>query len=228
MLIIIAQGAILLQVKKKALQRKVVRTRDLEASRKEILSAAFLLVFARGFQGVSVDDIVEKTKLTKGAFYHQFPSKLDLGYALVEEVISPMIIERWIQPLESFENPISGILQQLKRNIGDVESADLKRGCPLNNLVQEMAPVDPGFGKRLNTALNLWIGELEKHLERGKKAGLIKSSVRPRDVANFVVMAHEGFYGMIKGVDDPQLFNSLYRSLRLYFDSIVVKREYTK
>lgn len=46
------------------------KTRDLEKTRKEILDAAFMEVFTKGFQGVSVDDIVKKTSQTKGAFYH--------------------------------------------------------------------------------------------------------------------------------------------------------------
>lgn len=198
----------------------IKKTRNLEASRKEILTAAFLEIFARGFQGVSIDDIVAKTSLTKGAFYHQFPTKLDLGYALVEEVITPMIIDRWIQPLAMFENPIDGILHQLQKNIGDVPPAHLKLGCPLNNLVQEMSPIDRGFKKRLNAALELWISEMEKQLLRGQHAGYIKKSIPLRDVAQFVVMAHEGFYGMMKGVEDPQLFSSLNRSLQIYFQSI--------
>lgn len=220
----IASFAILFQVKKRsrAPLKKKSRTRDLEASRRKILNAAFFEVFSKGFQGVSIDDIVKKTSLTKGAFYHQFPTKLDLGYALVEEVISPMIIDRWIKPLENFENPIDGILHQLQKNIGEVEPAHLKLGCPLNNLVQEMSPVDKGFKKRLNSALNLWIDETEKHLKRGQSTGFIKKNINAKDIAHFVVMAHEGFYGMMKGVEDPLLFKSLNRSLKIYFDSVLV------
>lgn len=205
---------------KKIKKKSPKKSRNLKNTRKEILTAAFFEVFAHGFQGVSVDAIVAKTRLTKGAFYHQFPTKLELGYALVEEVISPMIIERWIQPLEKFENPIDGILHQLQKNIGNSNFGQLKLGCPLNNLVQEMSPIDSGFKLRLSSALELWVSELEKHLKRGQHHGFIKKSIRPRDAAQFVVMAHEGFYGIIKGVDDPHLFESLARSLKIYFRSI--------
>lgn len=196
------------------------KVRDLAKTRQVILAAAFSEVFARGFQGVSIDDIVAKTSLTKGAFYHQFPTKLDLGYALVDEVVKPMIIDRWILPLGSFENPLEGILAQMKKLIGECEPKLLKLGCPLNNLVQEMAPIDKGFHKRLQLALNLWISEMEAHLQRGKKSGFIKSDVNTRQVAHFVVMAHEGFYGMLKGLDDPKIFNALYDSLKRYFQTI--------
>jgi TetR/AcrR family transcriptional regulator, transcriptional repressor for nem operon len=198
----------------------IKKTRDLEKSRKEILNAAFLEVFSRGFQGVSIDDIVKKTSLTKGAFYHQFPTKLDLGYALVEEVISPMIIERWIRPLDESDNPVDGILKQLRTLIGKASPDELSLGCPLNNLVQEMAPVDSGFKSRLQTALNLWIDEMEKQLRRAKKNGHIRADINTRQTAHFVVMAHEGFYGMLKGLNDPKAFDALYDSLKRYFGAI--------
>lgn len=198
----------------------VKKLRDLERSRKEILDAAFRLVFTRGFQGVSIDDIVKKTSMTKGAFYHHFPTKLDLGYALVEEVVKPMTVSRWIEPLKNYDNPLDGILAQVRELIGRALPAELKHGCPLNNLVQEMAPVDAGFRRRLQGALNLWIDGMERELARAKKKGFLRSNVNVRQAAHFVVMAHEGFYGMLKGLDDPRAFGALYSSLKIYFDSL--------
>lgn len=200
------------------------KTRNLEKSRKEILGVAFGEIFRHGFQGVSVDDIVKKTSMTKGAFYHHFPTKLDLGYALVDEVIAPLTVSRWTAPLEKYDNPLDGILRQMRNNIGKAESKDLKLGCPLNNLVQEMSPLDEGFRKRLDKALNLWIDETDRHLQRAKKNGYLKKDINTRDVAQFVVMAHEGFYGMLKGMQDPKTFEVLYNSLEIYFDSLQEKK----
>jgi AcrR family transcriptional regulator len=204
------------------MKRKAARpkTRDLERTRREILEVAFLEVFSRGFQGVSVDDIVKKTPLTKGAFYHHFPTKLDLGYALVDDVIKPMIISRWIEPLADYENPVRGILERLKRLIGEASPAQLKLGCPLNNLVQEMAPVDEGFRQRLQLALTLWIDEMDKQLRRAKSGGYLKPDTNTRQAAHFIVMAHEGFYGMLKGLDDPRAFDTLYSSLKRYLETL--------
>ena len=177
-------------------------SRNLERSRKEILDTAFLEVYNRGFQGVSVDDIVAKTSLTKGAFYHHFPTKLDLGYALVEEVLKSLIIERWITPLSAYDNPLDGIVRQMKLLIGNADPSVLRTGCPLNNLVQEMAPIDKGFQVRLQSALNLWIDELELHLKRGQRACFVRRDVDTRQAAHFIVLLHEGTYGLLKGLDD--------------------------
>lgn len=200
--------------------KPVKRTRDLEKTRKEILSVAFNEVFRRSFQGVSIDDIVKKTQLTKGALFHQFPTKLDLGYALVDEVIQPMILERWIDPIEAFENPVDGILHQIEELIGKADPRYLRYGCPLNNLMQEMAPVDAGFRDRLQSALRLWISGVEVQLRRGQREGYIKKEVNPKDAAHFIVMAHEGFYGVLKGLDDPSAFKSIYRPLKMYLRTL--------
>lgn len=200
------------------------KTRDLEKTRAAILEAAFLLVLKHGFQGVSVDDIVKETRFTKGAFYYLFPTKLDLGYALVDEVVRPLIINRWITPLEDFENPLEGMLTQMQKLIGGSPPELLKLGCPLNNLVQEMAPLDTGFKRRLRSALDLWVTETERHLQRAKAGGFLKSSVDAKEAAHFIVMAHEGFYGLIKGLDKPEAFAELFASLRIYFQAISTDR----
>lgn len=196
------------------------KARNLEKSRKEILDAAFLEVYRHGFQGVSVDDIVAKTSLTKGAFYHHFPTKLDLGYAIVEDVLTPLTIARWVTPLGEYANPLEGILRLMERNIGGAEPSLLRTGCPVNNLAQEMAPIDRGFRKRIHGTLSLWIGELEVHLKRGQKTGFIRRDVDTRQAAHFIVMLHEGIYGLIKGLDDPDAFNTLFAPVKEYLRSI--------
>jgi TetR/AcrR family transcriptional repressor of nem operon len=202
----------------KASPRK--RTRNLEQTRAEILAAAFPLVLRHGFQGVSIDDIVAHTPHTKGALFHQFPTKLDLGYALVEEVIRPLITERWIAPLDDYENPLEGILRQVEILIGGAPPELLKLGCPLNNLVQEMAPLDAGFRRRLQSALEFWVAETERQLKRARILGFLKESVDTRDVAFFVVMAHEGCYGLIKGLGKAAAYEALFGSLKSYFQAI--------
>ncbi len=205
--------------------RAAVKHRDLEATRRQILHVAFETFFMQGFQGTSIDDLVKKTTLTKGAFYHQFSTKLALGYAVVDEVLTRLILDRWIVPLDAYENPVEGILALMQQNIGDTPPALLRYGCPLNNLIQEMAPVDKGFSKRLQAALNLWISELEKHLQRAQRSGFIQPQVNTAEAAHFIVMAHEGFYGIIKGMNDPKVFAVLLASMQRYFASIATTPE---
>lgn len=187
------------------------------------MEAAFYEIFRKGFQGVSVNDIVEKAKLTKGAFFHHFATKQALGYALVDETIRELTLNRWIRPLAAYRNPVRGMLQHLKKIIDQTGEDQLILGCPLNNLVQEMSAVDPIFREKLQAVLVLWVDEIEKNVRNAQSLGYVKKDINARHAAEFIVMAHEGFFGIIKGLGDKKIYYSLYESLRIYFDSISVK-----
>src|SRR5687767_14570951 len=58
--------------------------RDATATRERILDAAGRIVLERGFAGTSVDAVLAEASVTKGAFFHHFPSKNELGRALLE------------------------------------------------------------------------------------------------------------------------------------------------
>jgi TetR/AcrR family transcriptional repressor of nem operon len=54
-----------------------------EATRERLLKAAKSLVMSKGFAGMSIDDVLRATGLTKGAFFHHFKSKADLADQLM-------------------------------------------------------------------------------------------------------------------------------------------------
>jgi TetR/AcrR family transcriptional repressor of nem operon len=53
-------------------------------TRSALLDAAEALVAARGFAGATVDAMVERAGVSKGAFFHHFSSKAELGRVLLE------------------------------------------------------------------------------------------------------------------------------------------------
>lgn len=195
------------------------KTRNPEKTRAHILETAFQEIYQRGFQGVSIDKIVEKTNVTKGAFFHHFSTKSDLGYALVDEYLKEMILERWIRPLAAYKNPVQGILKQFKKLINDWSEENLMLGCPLNNLTQEMSAIDSLFREKLQVVMTLWIDETEKHLKRAQSDGYLKRSVNTHQLAEFIVTTQEGAFGMAKTMQDRRMINSLYNSLKDYLES---------
>src|SRR5262249_52961570 len=99
-------------VRKKASRprrRAARRIRDKDETRARLLTAGFEEVYERGFQGASVDRILERLDVTKGAFFHHFASKTAFGYALVEETIASMIRAQWVEPLATAADPLSAI-----------------------------------------------------------------------------------------------------------------------
>jgi AcrR family transcriptional regulator len=194
--------------------------RDPVKTRNEILQVAFWEIYKNGFHNVSINDILSKTTLTKGAFFHYFPTKNDVGYAIADEVLKQMVLDRWIKPLAAYKNPVQGIITNLRKTIEASTDDSIKLGCPLNNLIQEMSSVDLIFREKLLSTLELWISEVEKYLKKAQDQGYLKKSANPRQVAEFVVMTHEGGFGLSKSFQDKKIFWSLYNSLREYLNSV--------
>lgn len=197
--------------------------RDSEKTRAHILDVAFLEIYTHSFQAVSIDRIVSKTQVTKGAFFHHFPTKNDLGYTLADEYLRDMMQDRWIKPLRRFKDPLQGVLHCFKTNIVDMPDEFLGFGCPLNNLCQEMATVDPKFRDILASVLTMWIEETKRHLDRGKEAGYLKPETDTLALAEYIVTMQEGAFGISKTLRDRKVLQGLYESLKVYFELIKVK-----
>ena len=58
-----------------------------DTTRTKLLWAAFAEFYRNGFQGGSLNHIVETAGATKGALFHHFAGKQDLGYAVLDEII---------------------------------------------------------------------------------------------------------------------------------------------
>lgn len=200
------------------------RGRDLAQTRREILNAAFEEFYANGFHASSLEAILERTKLTKGALFHQFASKLELGYAVVDEVLVPMNQARWITPLAEFDDPLEGIIHLVERNVRDEPQAGLDRGCPLGNLIQEMSNSDAEFRRRLRRCVEIWIEGVAEHVERGRRTGHIRRSVKPRAVAEYVVVSLEGVFAVIKGMRDKSVVPTFVSSMRTFFATLAAAK----
>ena len=192
------------------------KTRNLAETRAAILGAAFDEIYAHGFHASSIDAILERTELTKGALFHQFASKLELGYAVVDEIIGPMTHARWVTPLAAFDDPLEGILHLFERNIGNEPQAKLDLGCPLGNLIQEMSNGDPEFRRRLRRCVETWIEGVAEHVERGRRTGHVRRSVKPRAAGEYVVVTLEGVFAVVKGLRDKSVVPSSMSAMRTF------------
>lgn len=161
-------------------------------TRGQILFAAYKEIHVNGFQSASLSNILKRTGVTKGALYHHFRDKSELGYAVVDEVIDTRIQQSFIHPLTHFDDPIEGFIE-LIQNAGETFSmTDIELGCPLSVLAQEMAPIDEGFRTRLTRIYQQWHTSIAAVLARGKAEGLIIDEVEPETMAVTIVALMEG------------------------------------
>ncbi len=200
------------------------KQRNPENTRMKILAAAFKEMHRHGYQGMRVDQVLKNTDLKKGALYHHFSSKQALGYAVLEELIEKKVSELWIEPLDQFDDPLEGIYTLVK-NVGNTFSDEFfSLGCPLNNLAQEMSPLDEGFRERIEEFYQLWHSALSKTLKKGQERGIVSPTINVDDSAMFILTVIEGTTGMTKNYQNKEPFYSCSRELKRYLESLRVKK----
>jgi TetR/AcrR family transcriptional repressor of nem operon len=115
------------------------------STREKILNSAYMLFYKKGFNGTSIDDILKDAQLNKGSLYHIFKSKKEVLLTVIKERIAPILTENDYKIIQVELKP----LNFLKKKLLDIDFFDFKHGCPLNNLVQEMSPIDEDVAKAL-------------------------------------------------------------------------------
>jgi AcrR family transcriptional regulator len=197
------------------------RTRAPDETRRRLLIAAFEEFHLRGFQAASLDAILAKAGVTKGALYHHFPDKATLGYAVLEEVVREPLLEAYLGPLErSTGDPLAALQDVLRRRADDFIAGGIELGCPLNNLAQEMSPLDEGFRARVAATLDVWTDAFAAALERAQALGTMRPDVDARAVAAFVVAAVEGSFGMAKNAMSVDVLRSNLGLLAGFLDGL--------
>ena len=200
---------------------KTTAKKSPEDTRQRILDAAFDEFYKNGFQGGSLNRIVVEARTTKGAVFHHFKGKKDLGVAVVREVIQPDFKQQWSDPLAHSSDPITD-LKRIFRQCAKTKIADggLVYGCPLNNLAQEMSPLDEKFRQSLEKIYVAWRETMAAAFDRGIKAGKVRKDVSPPKVAAFIVAAQAGMAGTAKNTQNEALLLQTSQALFDYLDSL--------
>lgn len=193
--------------------------RQPDQTRQELLDAAFNEIHRNGFRSASLDAILSETQVTKGALYHHFRNKNELGYAVVDEVIRPFVEANWKPVLD--QPDMIGAAVQLCRELTEQRNGmALTLGCPFNNLINEMSPVDEGFRQRLSTILEDWRIGIAEAFRAGQRKGQVRQDVTPEAVAAFIISSIEGCVGMAKASQSREFLEAGFNGLIDYLEHL--------
>ncbi len=194
--------------------------RNPDQTRNRLIEAAYEAIYQNGYQGMRIDEVLERTGLKKGAMYHHFASKAELGYAVIDELLVNKMQKLWLEPLSRSDDPISA----LKESILSMDDGDLdyivKHGCPLNNLAQEMSSLDDGFQTRLQNIFEAWIIGIAKRLTHGQEKGFVRTDIDCMAAATFIVASLEGCTSLLKASQDTKVVELWWPGMNQYLNSL--------
>ena len=191
-----------------------------------MLEASYSEFYRNGFQGGSLNRIVTAAGITKGALFHHFSGKNQLGYAVLEEFLAPAVNHWWVEPLLNTEDPVPALQKILQRFIKKIEDENpetgfLFNGCPICNFAVEMSPLDEGFRSRLGKIYDLWRAAIRDALLRGQKTGTVRQDADASEEAAFLVASLAGTSSLGKVEQQVTLFQSCIRVAQRHVQTLL-------
>ena len=191
-----------------------------DVTRLKILQTAFELIYAKGYQTTSIDDILASTEVTKGAFYYHFKNKDEMGLAIINELMKPTLTENFNKLLNETDNPLESIYKLMHHLLIENDFLKMEFGCPAGNFAHEMAPWNSDFTKTLNEIVQAWMTELANSIEIGKSKGFVKTNTNANQVAIFIIAGYWGIRELGKLENSKEVYWGYLDELKRYLDSL--------
>jgi len=194
-----------------------------EETRQRIISQAAPIFNQRGYEGCSLQAIMEATGLEKGGIYRHFESKEELAAEAFDYAWN-FASTRRRQNLESIPDHV----ERLKQHIANfVTRTGLPGGCPLLNTAVDSDNGNPVLRDRVRKALRNWQTMLRTILEDGIEAGTIRPEIDVNAVANHIIGGLEGAMLISRIERNDQALRQALEHLDAYVDAQVRKPKAT-
>lgn len=189
-------------------------------TRATIIEAAADLIHVNGFRTTSINEIIDKIGLTKGAFFHHFKTKKELGFAIID-YWHEKLYGRWVKPLEESTDPLMDLYELPYSVYSKFTIEDVAKGCPLANLATELSPIDDDFRERIQVIYLMMEKGVSDAIIKGQEDGIISSNTDPLLLARFYEDLMAGTRSVSKNTLDMnriigtlQVFKELLESYR--------------
>ncbi|MGN8055889.1 TetR/AcrR family transcriptional regulator [Pedobacter sp. 22163] len=188
-------------------------------TRMMILQKSFELIYRKGYQSTSIDEIIATTQVTKGAFYYHFKTKDDMGLSLINELLYPGMYNVMIKPLEEGKDPVKDIYKVVENLLNDFVFFNPDYGCPAINLIEEMSPMNPAFKKALSKLVKQWQNAIVATLNKGKTTQILAGTFVPEEVAMVVISGYGGVRNIGKALGKSS-YETYLKGLKSYLTNL--------
>jgi TetR/AcrR family transcriptional repressor of nem operon len=189
-----------------------------EQTRRRIVEAAASIFNKRGYEGSSLNDLMEATGLKKGGIYRHFSSKEELA----AEAFDYTWEAAWNARLLHVDEKANGIekLKQLIANFVDHRSP-VSGGCPVLNTAIDADDGNSVLRAHVLKALRSWVARLQTIVKQAQTRGEAGDGVDPKAVATLIVASLEGALMMSRLERNEEPLRRVQQHLNRYLDSEV-------
>lgn len=158
-------------------------------TRDRILRAALKAFHEVGYNGTSIQDIIEAAGVPKGSSYNYFKSKEQLALEVLSRY-STAIQEAMMGSAEP--SPIARLRVWFEESIRRHEKWGFETGCMVGNFAAEVSNSEEGLRAFIIQDFDFWNAAITAILAEAQEKGEIAAAANPKELADYILNSYHG------------------------------------
>jgi TetR/AcrR family transcriptional repressor of nem operon len=161
-------------------------------TKETILLKGAQLIHEKGFNNTGLQEILREADVPKGSFYFYFKNKEDFGLQVTDwfasfilHMADKYLCDTGLPPLSRLERFFDFYLQHF-------ENMNLRCGCPIGNLMQEMSDLSEPFREKISAIYDKICSLIQTCIADAQQAGDIPENIDAGEAAQYIFDSWEG------------------------------------
>jgi TetR/AcrR family transcriptional regulator, transcriptional repressor for nem operon len=145
------------------------------------------------YSSTGLNEVLALAGVSKGSFYHYFPSKEEFGSAVLQRYLELEVARATTLLGESRTAPIKRLRRYFEELISVYgPKGAMNGGCLLGNLSQEMANHSDLIQQTLQEGFRIWEAAIDAVLLEAVTRGELPPKAKTMEMASFILNSYEG------------------------------------
>jgi TetR/AcrR family transcriptional repressor of nem operon len=195
------------------------------SAREKLVDAATSVIRQKGYAATSVDELCAEAGVTKGAFFHHFPSKDTLAVAAADHwsEVSGALFAR--ASYHQFDDPLDRVLGYLDFRKGLLRGPVAEFTCLAGTMVQEVYGTHPDIRRACEASIGGHAATLESDIAGAMKRHRIRARWTPQSLALHTQAVLQGAFILAKATGNAAVAEASVAHLRRYVELLFGRPE---
>jgi TetR/AcrR family transcriptional regulator, transcriptional repressor for nem operon len=190
-------------------------------TRDRLLDAAMTVVRQKGYAATSIDDLCKAAGVTKGGFFHYFPSKEALAVAGAEQwtARAEQVIFT-LPPWTAIEDPLERLLAHIDFRLSMLDGPVEGFSCFVGTMVQETFVSNDAIRAACDASITAYAERLAEDIQAAIDCHGIGFGLTALDLAYHIQAVLQGAFILAKAKGDPAIARASVIHLKRYVEIV--------
>ena len=174
----------------------------------EVITAAMNTFWSNGFDGTSMQQLLESTGLSKSSLYQSFGGKQELFIKCLDQYTLAMK-EKLLMQLSLSRSGVKFIKDVLLSSAEEAKGIEIPKGCLIMNTATEFAQSNAAISKAVNRGIETFRSIFLTALKKARENKEISKDVDLNQLSSYIVSSMSGIKSMVKGGADEKSIHSI-------------------